>query len=101
LEKRAQWIIRGIGNRGSRGRLRADLSQQPDRPPPGLVVCTGEDLPTRHSIQARLVIVEIDRERLNLDVISELQSSGNRLRQGPGKAGGGVDGAPHYRTKPA
>ena len=79
LEKRAQRIIRGIGNRASRGRLRADLTQQPDRPPRGLVVCTGEDLPTGHSIQARLVIVEIDRERLNLDVVTELQASGNRL----------------------
>src|SRR6185369_13627748 len=79
LEKRAQRIIRGIGNRASRARLRADLSQQPDRPPRGLVVCTGEDLPTGHSIQARLVIVEVDRERLNLDVISELQASGTRL----------------------
>ena len=79
LEKRAQRIIRGIGNRASRGRLRADLSQQPDRPPRGLVICTGEDLPTGHSIQARLVIVEVDRERLNLPVISELQASGDRL----------------------
>lgn len=79
LEKRAQRIIRGIGNRASRGRLRADLTQQPDRPPRGLVICTGEDLPTGHSIQARLVIVEIDRERLNLDVVSELQASGTRL----------------------
>ncbi len=79
LEKRAQRIIRGIGNRASRGRLRADLSQQPDRPPRGLVICTGEDLPSGHSIQARLVIVEIDRERLNLNVVTELQASGNRL----------------------
>jgi hypothetical protein len=79
LEKRAQRIIRGIGNRASRGRLRADLTQQPDRPPRGLVVCTGEDLPTGHSIQARLVIVEVDRERLNLSVVSELQASGDRL----------------------
>lgn len=79
LEKRAQRIIRGIGNRASRGRLRADLSQQPDRPPRGMVVCTGEDLPTGHSIQARLVIVEVDRERLNLDVITVLQASGDRL----------------------
>jgi hypothetical protein len=79
LEKRAQRIIRGIGNRASRGRLRADLSQQPDRPPRGLVICTGEDLPTGHSIQARLVIIEVDRERLNLDVITELQGSGDRL----------------------
>ena len=29
LEKRAQRIIRGIGNRASRARLRADLSQRP------------------------------------------------------------------------
>ncbi|HEX3696222.1 MAG TPA: toprim domain-containing protein [Polyangia bacterium] len=79
LEKRAQRIIRGIGNRASRGRLRADLSQQPDRPPRGMVICTGEDLPTGHSIQARLVIVEVDRERLNLAVITELQNRGDRL----------------------
>jgi len=79
LEKRAQRIIRGIGNRASRGRLRADLSQQPDRPPRGMVICTGEDLPTGHSIQARLVIVEVDRERLNLEVVTELQASGDRL----------------------
>jgi Toprim domain len=79
LEKRAQRIIRGIGNRASRGRLRADLSQQPDRPPRGMVICTGEDLPSGHSIQARLVIVEVDRERLNLSVVSDLQSNGHRL----------------------
>jgi hypothetical protein len=79
LEKRAQRIIRGIGNHASRGRLRADLSQQPDRPPRGLVICTGEDLPTGHSIQARLVIVEVDRERLDLRAIAELQASNDRL----------------------
>jgi 5S rRNA maturation endonuclease (ribonuclease M5) len=79
LEKRAQRIIRGIGNRASRGRLRADLTQQPDRPPRGLVICTGEDLPTGHSIQARLVIVEVERERLDLSAIAELQASNDRL----------------------
>jgi hypothetical protein len=79
LEKRAQRIIRGIGNRASRGRLRADLSQQPDRPPRGMVVCTGEDLPSGHSIQARLVIVEVDRDRLNMPVITDLQENGHRF----------------------
>lgn len=79
LEKRAQRIIRGIGNRASRGRLRADLTQQPDRPPRGLVICTGEDLPTGHSIQARLVVVEVDRERLDLSAIADLQASNDRL----------------------
>ncbi|HVZ70935.1 MAG TPA: toprim domain-containing protein [Polyangia bacterium] len=79
LEKRAQRVIRGIGNRASRGRLRADLSQQPDRPPRGMVVCTGEDLPSGHSIQARLVIVEVDRDRLNMPVITDLQANGPRF----------------------
>ena len=44
-----------------------------------MVICTGEDLPTGHSIQARLVIIEVDRERLNLPVVTELQARGDRL----------------------
>lgn len=37
-----------------------------------MVICTGEDLPTGHSIQARLVIIEVDRERLNLPALGLL-----------------------------
>jgi len=79
LERRAQRVLRGVGNHSARGRLRADLSAHPDRPPRGLVLCTGEDLPPGSSIQARLVVVSVDRDRLNLAAITELQGSAHRL----------------------
>jgi Toprim domain len=79
LERRAQRVLRGVGNHSARGRLRADLSAHPDRPPRGLVLCTGEDLPPGSSIQARLVVVPVDRDRLNLAAVTALQGSANRL----------------------
>jgi DNA polymerase-1 len=79
LERRAQRVLRGVGNHSARGRLRADLSAHPDRPPRGLVLCTGEDLPPGSSIQARLVVVPVDRDRLNLPAITELQGGADRL----------------------
>jgi hypothetical protein len=77
--RRAETVLRNIGNQAARGRLRADLSQRPVRPPRGLVVCTGEDHPTTRSIIARLVVVNVDRERLDLDAISRAQLAGHRL----------------------
>jgi hypothetical protein len=79
LERRAQRVLRGVGNRSGRGRLRPDLTAHPDRPPRGLVLCTGEDLPPGPSIQARLVVVPVDRDRLRLSEITALQGNGNRL----------------------
>jgi hypothetical protein len=79
LERRAQRVLRGVGNRAGRGRLRADLTAHPDRPPRGLVLCTGEDLPPGPSIQARLVVVPVDRDRLNLAAVTALQANAHRL----------------------
>jgi hypothetical protein len=79
LERRAQRVLRGVGNRAGRGRLRADLTAHPDRPPRGLVLCTGEDLPPGPSIQARLVVVPVDRDRLNLPAVTALQTNAHRL----------------------
>ncbi len=44
MEARAERVIRSVGNRASRGRMRADLTQRPDRPPRGLLLSSGEDL---------------------------------------------------------
>jgi hypothetical protein len=73
-QQRAQRILRGVGNHSGRGRMRADLTHRPDRPPRGLALCTGESLPQGESINARLVAVEIDRDDLNLDAVSALQA---------------------------
>lgn len=77
--RRAEVLLRNVGNQAGRGRLRADLSQRPVRPPRGLLVCTGEDHPPTPSIIARLVLVEVDRTRLNMDAITRLQAEGERL----------------------
>jgi hypothetical protein len=77
--RKAQRILRGIGNRASRGRMRSDLTNRPDRPPRGLALCTGETLPPGLSINARTVQIEVDRERLNLPAITALQENGARL----------------------
>ncbi len=79
LEKKAQRILRGIGNQSGRGRLRADLTQRPDRPPRGAVLCTGEELPPGASIRARSYVIEVDREKLDREAVSRLQREAPRL----------------------
>jgi hypothetical protein len=72
-ERRAQRVLRNIGNHASRGRLRQDLSQRPDRPPRAVVICTGEDLPPGASILARLVTLEVAREAIDVRELTRLQ----------------------------
>ena len=80
LDRRVQRILRNVGNRASRGRLTAELTQRPDRPPRGFLLCNGELLPPGLSINARLVPAEVDRKNLDLAVITALQENGERLR---------------------
>jgi hypothetical protein len=79
LHQRAERILRSIGNQSARGRVRGDLVARPDRPPRGLVLSTGESLPAGHSVNARLVAVEVDRYRLDLDAVTRLQHRRHRL----------------------
>jgi hypothetical protein len=41
--------------------------------PRGIVMCTGEDVPNGHSLQARLVIVNVARGAIDTSVLSQLQ----------------------------
>ena len=77
--RKAQRVLRNVGNRAARGRMRSDLTGRPDRPPRGLPLCTGEMLPPGASILARLVQVEVDRDRLNLPAVTAMQENGGRL----------------------
>jgi hypothetical protein len=75
----AERVVRSVGNRSARARLRPDLSRHADRPPRGLVGITGEQLPEGASINARLVVVEINREELNLGAITNVQGLAKRF----------------------
>ena len=77
--RRAERVLRNIGNRAGRSRMRPDLTQRPVRVPRGLVVSTGEDLPPSRSIVARLVVLEVDKDGIDLDELTALQKSGHRF----------------------
>lgn len=79
LDRRVQRVLRDVGNRAARGRLDGDLRERPEHPPRGFLLCNGEALPPGHSINARLVHVEVDRRRLDLDAITTMQESAHRL----------------------
>jgi hypothetical protein len=81
LDRRVQRVLRNVGNRAGRGRLTAELTQRPERPPRGFLLCNGEELPPGVSINARLVPVEVERSSLDLAAITWLQERGPLLRQ--------------------
>lgn len=78
LERKAERILRGIGNRSARGRLRSDLTQRPERVPRGLIMSSGEDLPPGQSIRARMAIVQVDKAHIDIAKLTKLQE-GSRL----------------------
>src|SRR5262249_6472817 len=50
-------IFRAQGNNASRKRLRSDTTFRPNKPPRGLILSTGEDVPRGKSVRARLLIL--------------------------------------------
>jgi hypothetical protein len=71
--KDADRLIRNVGNHASRGRLNADLSIRAPRPPRGLILTTGEDIPRGHSLQARQAIVEIAKGDIDPQALTTCQ----------------------------
>jgi hypothetical protein len=74
MHKKADRLFRALGNGSSRGRLRRDLSAQPERPPRGLMISSGEDLLQGHSLQARVVILDFPRDGMDWAKLSACQS---------------------------
>lgn len=72
-------IFRAIGNRSARRRMRSDLSARPARPPRGLVISTGEDVPTEESILARMLLVPMAKGDIDKIGLTLLQDNQHRL----------------------
>ncbi|MCC6748825.1 MAG: hypothetical protein IT371_14295 [Deltaproteobacteria bacterium] len=77
MAKALATVIRSVGNGAGRGRLRADLSNRPVRPPRGLVVTSGELLPEGHSARARCFVVQV--EGVTGERLSHVQANAARL----------------------
>lgn len=59
LHAKADRIFRAAGNRSARQRMRADTTLRAPRPPRGLLMGTGEDVPRGQSLRARTLILEL------------------------------------------
>jgi hypothetical protein len=59
LEKEADRLFRAQGNRAGRQRMRRDSTLRPAKPPRGLFLSTGEDVPAGHSLRGRLLVLEV------------------------------------------
>jgi hypothetical protein len=72
----ADRLFRAQGNRSGRLRARPDGTARPEKPPRGMFLSTGEDVPRGHSLRARLLIVEVGRDDVDADRLTECQRDG-------------------------
>ncbi|MBV9453524.1 MAG: hypothetical protein JOZ19_05310 [Rubrobacter sp.] len=76
MDKKAQRLLRAVGNRQGRGRMNSDTTLRHSYPPRGVVVATAECLPEGpafESATARALVVNVSRDEVDLGRLSELQ----------------------------
>jgi hypothetical protein len=78
--READRILRAQGNRSGRLRMRADGTLRAAKPPRGLIVSTGEDIPRGQSIRARLLACELGPHDLDWPAVTSLQKDAAKGR---------------------
>jgi hypothetical protein len=71
--REAERLFRAQGNHAGRQRMRADGAIRPEKPPRGLVLSTGEDVPRGQSVRARLFVLEVGPGNVNLQNLTACQ----------------------------
>jgi hypothetical protein len=75
LHASAERLMRGQANRTGRQRMNADSGLRPEYYPRGLITGTGEDVPSGHSLRARMVVDEISKGDVELPALTRLQNA--------------------------
>jgi hypothetical protein len=65
MHRKADRLFRGQGNAAGRGRLSRDGTLRATRPPRGMLLSTGEDIPRGQSLRARLMVQEMPQQGPN------------------------------------
>lgn len=73
LQKTADQIVRAQGNQAGRARLTDVSSHQTTMYPRGMILSTGEDIPTNHSIRARMLILDLTPGDVDKNVLTIAQ----------------------------
>ncbi|MBZ5639168.1 MAG: DUF3854 domain-containing protein [Acidobacteriia bacterium] len=78
LHREAERLFRAQANASARQRMRPDATLRPSKPPRGLILSTGEDVPRGQSLRARLIIIEVSPGDVNWSRLTEAQRDASR-----------------------
>lgn len=73
LNREADRVLRAQANCTGRRRMNADGSLRPTYTPRGVLISSGEDVPMGQSLRARLLILEVGHEDVDLTALSRSQ----------------------------
>jgi hypothetical protein len=82
MDRKAQRLLRAVGNRQGRGRMTSDTTLRRSYHPRGIGIATAEALPEGpafESASARALSMNLSREEVNLERLCELQRSEDAL----------------------
>ena len=79
IESKAARLLRAQGNLAGRGRLKSDLTERPAFAPRGIIIGTGEQHPPGQSLLARTFVIELDRDEVDIDHLTQAQQNSHRL----------------------
>lgn len=78
-ESLAQRIIRAYSNRSGRHRLKSDATERGAYIPRGLLMVTGEEIPSLQSTNARICVIEITESDVDIEKLSKIQNKAHLL----------------------
>ncbi len=73
LQRAAERIFRAQANRTGRQRMRADTTLRPPKPPRGFIISTGEDSPKGQSLQARMLLIDVEPNAVDFEKLTICQ----------------------------
>ena len=82
MERKASFLIRAIGNRSGRGRMKSDTSLRAAYIPRCTLWSTGEQLPSGQSEMARVLGLELRRQDVDMSLLTEAQEHAHSLAIG-------------------
>jgi integrase len=71
----ADRVSRAAGNHAGRSRLDSTAKLREPKPPRALILSTGEDIPRRPSVRARLLILELTKSRIDVNDLTARQEN--------------------------
>ena len=78
MHRKADRVIRAQGNRSGRQRLTSESALMPTRPPRGLILSSGEDVPRGQSLRARLLVIEVEPKDVDWAALTQSQKQASK-----------------------